>query len=232
MPTIIAAALDPRLKHLPFLDEVDKAKVWSTVLDLMRAIQIERNVEPAVAPTDAPAAEHNIRMPLVRAGGSNMLLDMFADLYDPLNEEIEVHTPEPDGVQDAAFLLSILKEELLLYQTMKGQLMMDGPKGPRDVSAVYTNPLHWWARSAAGLPHLSVLAKQFLCVPATSAPSERVFSAAGLTISKTRASLHPDNASDLIFSHNSWPYAEKFNLKRKAEMQQEKNAKAALNVTV
>ena len=27
VPTLIAAALGPRLKHLPFLDEVDKAKV-------------------------------------------------------------------------------------------------------------------------------------------------------------------------------------------------------------
>jgi hypothetical protein len=30
-PTFIASALDPRLKHLPFLDEVDKAKVWAAV---------------------------------------------------------------------------------------------------------------------------------------------------------------------------------------------------------
>ena len=94
----------------------------------------------------------------------------------------EIQIKKREGVQDATFLLNILKDELLLYQTMRGQLMMKGPKGPRDVSAVYTNPLHWWARNAASLPHLSVLARQFLCIPATSAPSERVFSAAGLTI--------------------------------------------------
>ena len=144
----------------------------------------------------------------------------------------EIQIKKREGVQDATFLLNILKDELLLYQTMRGQLMMKGPKGPRDVSAVYTNPLHWWARNAASLPHLSVLARQYLCIPATFAPSERVFSAAGLTIFKSRASLHPDNASDLIFLHNSWPYAEKFNLKRKAEEQEERKATAAKKVTV
>ena len=93
-------------------------------------------------------------------------------------------------------------------------------------------PPKWSAIDVALSPHLSVLAKQFLCIPSTSAPSERVFSAAGLTITKSRTSLHPDNASDLIFLHNLWPYAEKYNLKRKAKEQEEKNAAAATNVTV
>ena len=230
LPTLIASALDPRLKHLPFLNDVDKAKVWSAVLTLMREFQTKKNAELIVAPLDVPVPL--ARVPLARAGGTNMLIDMFEDLYDPTNEERDDTAPESEGLQDDAILLSILKDELLHYQTMKGQLMMDGPDGPRDISAVYTNQLHWWARSAAGLPHLSVLAKQFLCIPSTSAPSERVFSAAGLTITKSRASLHPDNASDLIFLHNSWPYAEKYNLKRKAEEQEEKNAAAATNVTV
>jgi hypothetical protein len=43
------------------------------------------------------------------------------------------------------------------------------------------------------------LAKETLCIPATSAPSERLFSSAGLTIANDRAGLTPDNASDLVF---------------------------------
>jgi hypothetical protein len=52
---------------------------------------------------------------------------------------------EPDLVLDAAALMQILRDEITLYQTTKGQLMLDGPRGPRDISALYTNPLHWWA---------------------------------------------------------------------------------------
>ena len=53
-----------------------------------------------------------------------------------------------------------------------------------------------------------------------SAPSERIFSAAGRTITKLQASSDSANATDLNFSHDSWPaveiyVAEKGNKKRK-----------------
>jgi len=39
--------------------------------------------------------------------------------------------------------------------------------------------LEWWKANHAGFPHLSVLARRVLAIPATSAPSERLFSTAG-----------------------------------------------------
>ena len=41
-----------------------------------------------------------------------------------------------------------------------------------------------------------------------SAPSERIFSAAGRTITKLQASSDSANATDLNFSHDSWPAVE------------------------
>ena len=54
------------------------------------------------------------------------------------------------------------------------------------------------------MPILSLLARRILCIPATSAPSERLFSVAGLTIANDRAGLLPDNAADLIFLRGAW----------------------------
>ena len=46
---------------------------------------------------------------------------------------------------------------------------------------------------------MSELAKQLLCIPATSVPSERVFSAAGYIVSKLRSALSPENVDALLF---------------------------------
>jgi hypothetical protein len=71
------------------------------------------------------------------------------------------------------------------------------------------DPLFWWKDQQAKLPIMSRLARRVLCIPATSAPSERVFSAAGLTIANRRASLNAENAAALIFLHDSWSEVEK-----------------------
>ncbi|XP_065197184.1 zinc finger BED domain-containing protein 4-like [Sycon ciliatum] len=62
-----------------------------------------------------------------------------------------------------------------------------------------TNPLKWWCVNEDRLPHLAKVAKAILCVPATSVPSERVFSAAGHIVSKRRAGLSEESVDALIF---------------------------------
>ncbi|CAM4555269.1 unnamed protein product [Leuciscus chuanchicus] len=63
------------------------------------------------------------------------------------------------------------------------------------------NPLQWWARNHDNFPRLAKLCKRYLAVPATSTPSERIFSLAGNTISRLRASLHPAHVDALVFLH-------------------------------
>ncbi len=54
----------------------------------------------------------------------------------------------------------------------------------------FTCPLTWW---------------KLLCIPVTSAPSECVFSTAGLTIAKDLARLASDTANELIVLHDALP---------------------------
>jgi hypothetical protein len=48
------------------------------------------------------------------------------------------------------------------------------------------------------LPVVKVV-KKYFCIPATSVPSEQIFSKAGLIITKQRNALKPENADMLIF---------------------------------
>ena len=57
----------------------------------------------------------------------------------------------------------------------------------------------------------NALARKVPCIPATSAPSERVFSVAELTISKMRSRLDSENASCLIFLRDNWDLSDQMN---------------------
>ena len=70
---------------------------------------------------------------------------------------------------------------------------------------IHNNPLEWWAANQHKYPHIALLARWILARPATSAPSERLFSSAGLTIANDRARLTPHLANDLIFLHDVYP---------------------------
>ena len=62
-----------------------------------------------------------------------------------------------------------------------------------------SDPLEFWKARQYQLPNLATLVIEYLCVPATSTPLDRVFSMAGDTISNERAKLSPDRADMLIF---------------------------------
>lgn len=68
---------------------------------------------------------------------------------------------------------------------------------PRD-----SDPLVYWSTNKTSLPMLSTLAKKFICIPATSVPSERLFSAAGELVSQKRNRLKPKNVDMFLFLNN------------------------------
>ena len=66
-------------------------------------------------------------------------------------------------------------------------------------AALELDPLDWWKVNGLRFPRLAILARRYLCVPGTSVPSERVFSAANLTVNRLRTRLTPEHVDMLIF---------------------------------
>ena len=58
--------------------------------------------------------------------------------------------------------------------------------------------LLWWKVNEKNFPVLSKLAKYILAIPASSATSERIFSAGGLTVSHLRCTLDDEKVEDIL----------------------------------
>ena len=60
-------------------------------------------------------------------------------------------------------------------------------------------PLVWWRQKEPRFPRVARLAKKYLALPASSAPSERMFSKMNAVVDKRRASLDPDRVERIVF---------------------------------
>ncbi|CAM9526079.1 unnamed protein product, partial [Phaeothamnion confervicola] len=65
--------------------------------------------------------------------------------------------------------------------------------------------LVWWRDRGVEFPKLALLARRVLCIPATSASSERLFSVAGQVVTKKRNRLSEQSVETLVFLHNALP---------------------------
>lgn len=61
------------------------------------------------------------------------------------------------------------------------------------------NILEWWKQNERSYPHLAQLARRYLATPATSVPSEKIFSAAGRLMTKLRNRLSPKKTDMILF---------------------------------
>ncbi|CAN0376577.1 unnamed protein product, partial [Pylaiella littoralis] len=62
--------------------------------------------------------------------------------------------------------------------------------------------LEWWRVKEREFPSLGGMARRVLCIPASQAQSERVFSSASLVVTKKRSRLDPENVELMVFLRN------------------------------
>ena len=74
------------------------------------------------------------------------------------------------------------------------------------------NTLAWWKVNKRHYPYLAAFARLVLAVPATSAPSERMFSVAGLIVNKARASMQDANVGMLVFLRNVLAFKRRYGI--------------------
>ena len=189
--TMMAAAVDPRTKMLRGIPDTDKRLLWRHIASVMLEIAYDVVLVPV----------HDSPNLVPFAAGVNA----EKDYYDLLMEDVQVDVDLDLLLREEISTEDKIKAELSHYRALP---ILPGKRNDAAGGVVHVNPLLWWKDHEDKLPIMSKLARRVLCIPATSAPSERVFSAAGLTITNRRASLNAENAAALIFLHDSWSATE------------------------
>ena len=140
---------------------------------------------------------------------------LFAEIGNP--DEF-VPNPNNQGQPQAVLadnIGNVIYNELVSYRTEPALPMLN------PVSNKWNIPLDWWRQHKRRYPTISALARRILCIPATSAPSKRLFSVAGLTIANNRARMHGDVAAAQIFLHDAYPVVNLYQLRRRQRENEE-----------
>ncbi|KAG7336911.1 hAT family C-terminal dimerization domain containing protein [Nitzschia inconspicua] len=183
----IASFLDPRSKNMvPDL---------GAVYERVRAILIEQETKKrqsqghAAGGIDAAAVTSTSNKDILDWGKED---DFFAELEaDQAMGEQEAEIAVDVGVGGNT-VESIVEDELKRYKSFSP---MPYRKLLPSENKVSNDPLKWWEEKAAYLPIMSGLAKAYLSIQATSAPSERVF---------RRNRLNPELAGKMLFLAENW----------------------------
>ncbi|KAL7839608.1 hypothetical protein SRHO_G00262660 [Serrasalmus rhombeus] len=113
----------------------------------------------------ALAAKQQVRQPTASIHGTSST-EAPAAYAKEATPFFDSDTTTSDEDQDEEKQLNAVEQEVLMY-------FGEHPLSKKE------NPLTWWEKNAACYPTLAELARSLLCIPATSTPSERLFSAAG-----------------------------------------------------
>ena len=177
---LIATICDPRQQGLTFpgvsQEESLEAHEWFEA-EYDSLWNTSAPEEPSV-PALAPAASASLPVPaLAPAASASASLGSFVDFMASV-----AHLQAPVAAQ-----VSRVKSEAHRY--------LELPAAPMN-----TDPLEWWAANEINFPALSVMARQYLGVPATSASAERLFSLAGRAFDDLRQCMKEEMLEILMWA--------------------------------
>jgi hypothetical protein len=174
----LASYLDPRVR--PLLPQMLTASgLRNLENDLLSMMEIEYGLMENDRPVKSlPAVDLTSNSTPIRA------TILFAGL------EVENVEGQNDDLDEEA-VMNEIKSELTFF---KKEATM-----PLTTADGYSNPLDWWRKNAYKFPFLARLARKLLAIPASSAPSERVWSRVSTVLTAKRARMKSEVAADIMY---------------------------------
>ena len=186
-----ALALDPRTKRKvrKILSNEDETRLWNDIA--MAIVRLDQHVDGQIdvehdieTNDEAEKADENTQQQQQQSQteqNKKRRLNFLADVDD----DMDSISSQPRTIDE------LIMEEIAAYKLDRGQPMFTNEE--------YNDPLQWWREHETKYPYLWKLAGIILAIPATSAPSERVLSAAANIINKKRVQLKPETLDVMIF---------------------------------
>lgn len=165
-----ATLMDPRFKRYGFTSESALEKTKQSLISQVAAMIITTTENS----TSVEEKSQNNQQCTV-SDTQTTSLSIWSDFDQKVSHVVQNTNPK------AAAIIEVTK-------------YLEEPLHPRT-----QNPLEWWAQRCHVYPQLYKLAMKKLCIVATSVPSERVFSKAGLTITDLRNRLKGKRVSEILF---------------------------------
>lgn len=129
--------------------------------------------------------------------------EMLRKKYDECKEN---YSPTP--IVSRASSPTLFETSTTIYEPRLFEIFkQDIPQSPDEVTEYLKedkikfdqNPFEWWADKKSKYPVLSRMARIYLAVPATSTPSERLFSDAGNLLTSKRSKINSELFKRMIF---------------------------------
>ncbi|CAB4473071.1 unnamed protein product [Rhizophagus irregularis] len=112
-----------------------------------------------------------------------IVLEIYKGKYAPI--EINNINNEYDSSDED--LITHISKRRRVEKSNEFETFIKGDRAP-----ALSDTLNWWKRHKEEFPNLANMAKDYLGIPATSVPSERVFSSAADVVTSDRARLAPE----------------------------------------
>ena len=192
---VMRSALDPRLKNLSFIDnEEEKESVWEYVLEGMKNELRKTNEQ---SPLTLPDNDGMNTFEHISCDMDSDTEDFFDSIQNAQNLR---HNSECNKLVKNDMITQVCVQELNGYKQCKFLEIYSIVDVKKTVNCLLKKN---WYMNKERFPILYDMALKYMCVPATSAPSERVFSVTSKILTKFRNRLDPDTAGSILFIQGS-----------------------------
>jgi hypothetical protein len=184
---MFASFLDPRV--VPILSDI----LTQTDFNLLKSDILELMASQAKVNKDKPTT-NNQQATQVSKGPTLLVATppnkaktkqsrIMEKMFSGLKTHGTIDLTAPDEDDNSIQQISVMELEQYLRDAKSGACPM------YNAESEFNNPLGWWKQNCVRYPCAANLARKFLAIPATSAPSERIWSRAGRILSLRRARL-------------------------------------------